>query len=187
MQLIPEFKIGIPNAWIFAVCFFLPPYLLMLLNKKAYNKGGNPPNVSKGEKIIGYIATIIIYIAYLYSIFLSFKLETAWFYTGLFIFLIAVTILVIAGINFATTPIEKPATKGIYRYSRHPVYLSNFLALIGIGISTASWVILLAAIMFFILVSFVASSEEQHCKEKYGDIYKEYLNKTPRWIGTPKS
>ena len=188
MQLIPVFKIGILNAWIFAACYFLTPFSIMLINKKAYKKLGNPPDMklNKREKIIGYIATIIIYIAFLYSIFLPFKLGTAWFYIGLFIFLLAIVVLITAGINFITTPIDRAVTKGIYGYSRHPLYLSNLLALIGIGIATASWIILLAAIIFLILTNIVVTSEERYCKEKYGNIYKEYLNRTPRWIGIPK-
>ena len=187
MQLIPVFKIGLLNAWIFAVCFFLLPYLLLLTNKEALKKGGNPPDMSKGEKMLGYIATVIVYIVYLYSIFLPFKLKTVWFYTGLAIFLLAVVILITAVINFITTPNYMPVTKGIYGYSRHPVYLSNFLALIGIGVATASWIILLAAIIFLILTNIVAISEEHHCIERYGNTYREYLSKTPRWIGIPKS
>ena len=189
MQLIPLFKLGIWNAWIFVACFLLLSYSIMLINKKAYKKLGNPPDMklNKREKVINYIGTIIIYIAFLYSIFLPFKLGTAWFYIGLFIFLLAIVVLVTAGINFITTPIDRPVTKGIYGYSRHPLYLSNLLALIGIGIATASWIILLAAIIFLILVNIVVNSEERYCKEKYGDIYKEYLNRTPRWIGIPKS
>ena len=188
MQLIPVFKIGILNAWIFAACFLLLPYSIMLINKKAYKKLGNPPDMklNKREKVINYIGTIIIYIAFLYSIFLPFKLETAWFYIGLFIFLLAIAVSITAVINFITTPIDRAVTKGIYSYSRHPLYLSNFLALIGIGVATASWIILLAAIIFLILTNIVVISEEQYCKEKYGDIYKEYLNRTPRWIGIPK-
>ena len=65
------------------------------------------------------------------------------------------------------------------------MYLSNLLVLIGIGIAAASWVILLVAIIFLILTNIVAGSEERYCKEKYGDTYKKYLSKTPRWIGIP--
>jgi protein-S-isoprenylcysteine O-methyltransferase Ste14 len=187
MQLIPVFKIGILNAWIFAVIFLLLPFPIMLFNKEAYKKGSNPPDINKREKVISYIATIVIYIASLYTIFLPFKLGTAWFYTGLAIFLIAIALLVTAIINFIAVPIDKLVTKGIYRYSRHPIYFSNFLALISIGIATASWVILLVAIIFFILANIDTGSEERYCKEKYGDTYKEYLHKTPKWIGIPKS
>jgi len=28
--------------------------------------------------------------------------------------------------------------------------------------------------------------EEQGCLKKYGDTYREYMNRTPRWIGVPK-
>jgi protein-S-isoprenylcysteine O-methyltransferase Ste14 len=187
MQLMPVFKIGIFNAWIFAVILLLLPFLIMLFNKESFKKGSNPPDLNKKGKVISYIATIIIYIAYLYSIFLPFKLGTAWFYTGLVIFLLAIMLLIIGIINFMTTPIDKVVTKGIYHYSRHPIYLSNFVALIGIGIASASWIILLVAIIFFIFANIDTGYEERYCKEKYGDKYKEYFNKTSKWIGIPKS
>jgi len=189
MQLIPVFKIGILNAWIFIAFYLLLSYSLMLINKEASKKLGNPPDMklNKREKVLGNIGNIICYIAFLYSIFLPFKLQTAWFYIGFFIFLLGLSILTITMINFLTTPLDLPVTKGIYRYSRHPGYISIFLVLIGIGIATASWIILLAVIIFLILANFLVNSEERYCKEKYGDTYKEYLNKTPRWIGIPKS
>ncbi|GAG99373.1 unnamed protein product, partial [marine sediment metagenome] len=30
-------------------------------------------------------------------------------------------------------------------------------------------------------------SEERECLAKYGNQYREYLDKIPRWIGKPKS
>jgi len=188
MQLIPVFKIGIWNAWIFSACFFLLPYPIMVIFKKAFKKLGNPPDMklTKREKVIGYIANIITYIAILYSIFLPFKLGTLWFYIGLAVFLLALAVLLTTVINFINTPIDKVVTKGIYGYSRNPMYLSNLLALIGMGIATASWIILLFAVIFIISANIVAISEEHYCIEKYGDTYKEYLHRTPRWIGIPK-
>jgi protein-S-isoprenylcysteine O-methyltransferase Ste14 len=61
------------------------------------------------------------------------------------------------------------------------------LLYIGIGIATASWVILLCAILWIGLLHFVLQSEERFLLEKYGDSYREYMNKTPKWIGFPKS
>jgi protein-S-isoprenylcysteine O-methyltransferase Ste14 len=29
--------------------------------------------------------------------------------------------------------------------------------------------------------------EEQGCLKHYGDVYREYMNRTPRWIGIPRS
>ena len=166
----------------------IPTLLIPFINKKAYQKLGNPSDMklSRSEKNIGYISSIIIYMVLIYSIFLPLKLGTAWFYIGLFIFLLAMFMQVTACINFITTPIDKPITGGIYRYSRNPIYLSTFLFLIGIGIATASWVILLVSIILVIFMNIVINSEERYCIKKYGNSYKNYLSRTFRWIGIPK-
>jgi len=188
MQIIPAFEIGLWNTWIFTAVFLLVPLLGQIINKEAYKRLGTPPDMklSKRDKVIGNIANIITAIAFLYAIFLPFKLGTAWFYIGIFIFLLAAALLIAASISFITTPTDKPVTKGIYKYSRHPLYFSCLLALIAIGIATASWIILLVAILFFISVNIITGSEERYCKEKYGDTYIKYLNKVPGWIGIPK-
>jgi protein-S-isoprenylcysteine O-methyltransferase Ste14 len=188
MQFTPMFKIGIWNAWIFSVFFLLIPYSLFLINRAAYKKMGNSPDSEPGKsiKIIGYTASAIYYIVFLYTIFLPLKLGTAWFYTGLIIFLLALLMTIMAGLNFITTPPGRPVTKGLYRYSRHPMYLSQYLALVGIGIAAASWIILLVSIVFMILVKIYTDYEEQYCKERYGDSYKKYLAATPKWIGIPR-
>jgi len=90
-------------------------------------------------------------------------------------------------LNFATTPLDKPVTKGAYPISRHPLSFSGFLTFIGMGIACISWIFLLLAIVFMILMNTVVISEERWCLEKYGDAYREYMNRTTRWIGIPKS
>ncbi len=87
----------------------------------------------------------------------------------------------------SSIPPDKPVTKGPYRYSSHPHYLTQFLVFIGIGIACASWVFLLCAVVMIVLVSIVAIPEERYCLEKYGGAYREYMNRTPRWIGIPKA
>ncbi len=89
--------------------------------------------------------------------------------------------------NFATTPKEKPVTKGIYRISRHPMYFFGFLIYGGIGIASASWLYLLLAAAYIIFNNISVRVEERVCLKKYGDAYREYMNRTPRWIGIPKS
>jgi protein-S-isoprenylcysteine O-methyltransferase Ste14 len=84
-------------------------------------------------------------------------------------------------------PLDRPATEGLYRISRNPIYLSTFLIDIGIGIAGASWIYLLYAMIEIILQNSTLGAEERWCLEKYGDKYKEYMNRTPRWIGIPKS
>ena len=122
----------------------------------------------------------------IYGVFLPLKLWTIWFYVGFSIYLLGMILLTIAMLNFATTPLDKPVTKGAYHISRHPLSFSGFLAFIGMGIACISWILLLLASVFIIVMDTLVISEERWCLEKYGDAYREYLNRTPRWIGIPK-
>jgi len=93
----------------------------------------------------------------------------------------------VAMINIRNIPVGEAWTKGFYRYSRHPMVLSSFLVFIGAGVASASWVFLLFAIVFIILSNVSVTTEERFCLERYGTGYREYMNRTPKWIGMPKS
>ena len=55
-----------------------------------------------------------------------------------------------------------------------------------IGIWNA-WLFLLLSIVYTGLGFIYTGSEEHACLEKHGDAYREYMERTPRWIGLPKS
>ncbi|MCJ7631052.1 phosphatidylethanolamine N-methyltransferase family protein [Candidatus Bathyarchaeota archaeon] len=80
----------------------------------------------------------------IYSFFLPLKLGTVWFYVGLPISILGIILPCISGVSFATAPLEKPITTGVYRFSRNPEYFSMFLQYLGIGISGLSWVFILS-------------------------------------------
>ena len=189
MSLIPAFEIGLWNAWTFMSVFILQMLAVMLLGKRVWERSGHPSNIkqSKFEAMAGIIGNTIWFLATVYSIFLPLQLGTVWFYIGLPIFLIGLTVLVITTVNFATAPMEKPITQGMYRFSRHPLYLSLLIIYIGTSIATASWVFFLLGIANIFWTRTEALVEERYCLKKYGDSYREYMSRTPRWIGMPKA
>jgi len=65
--------------------------------------------------------------------------------------------------------------------------LAGYLIFIGAGIASASWIFLLFSIVYIILGAIPTIAEERFCLDKYGGTYCEYLKRTPRWIGIPKS
>jgi len=67
------------------------------------------------------------------------------------------------------------------------MYLTAFLYYVGVSIASASWLFLLLLIAYTVGLLVVAEREEQGCLEKYGDAYREYMERTPRWIGIPRS
>jgi steroid 5-alpha reductase family enzyme len=190
MSLIPEFELGLWNAWIFVLLSLLIGFLSwFLIGRKALKKFRIVPNVPKtsAETISDKIYLPLSLASMIYSIFLPIKLGTLWFYAGLTVWLLSEVMSLISFVSFGTTPLDKLVTKGTYRISRNPICLSGFLSNVGIGIACASWVFLLYAVVDIILMHISIGAEERFLLEKYGTAYREYIDSTPRWIGIPKS
>ena len=191
MSFIPAFQIGLWNAWIFMIPFLATSMaLLQIDSEKSEKRGEGEPAWSEQSttaKIVLVITHMLIMpFTLIYSIFLPLKLGTLWFYLGIPICLLALAMGILFSISFATAPLGEPLSKGIFAISRHPGYFGFFLACIGIGITCASWVFLLCALVWIVSWHFGVVEEERVLLEKYGDAYREYMNRTPRWIGIPK-
>ena len=186
MSLVPAFEIGVWNAWIFMLYHFLPMPLMMLVHKEVMQEASKPH--SEIERKLYPVGWIMWVAAFIYSIFLPLRVGTMWFYVGLPISLVGLIAYTLVVASFITTQMEKePLTRGIYRYTRHPMYVTQFVMFAGVGIACASWVFLLFLVVYTIFSVMLAISEERHCLEMYGDVYRQYMNRTPRWIGIPKS
>jgi protein-S-isoprenylcysteine O-methyltransferase Ste14 len=187
MSLIPAFDIGVWNAWIFMVCSLIPVFFMPLISRGREEGVSFTIYFSKMQKGALLSLHLIYVLLIIYSIFVPLKLGTVWFYVGLIIFLIGFIPYAMVTVNFGNTPLDKPVTRGIYRYSRHPMYLTSFLIFVGAGIASASWLFLLLSVLYVITVPLFIDAEERFLLEKYGDAYHEYMNRTPRWIGLPKA
>jgi len=190
MSLIPEFELGLWNAWIFVLLGLLIGFVSwVLIGKKTLKKFKIVPNVPKtsAEKISNKIYLPLSLASMIYSVFLPIKLGTLWFYVGLTIWILSEVMGLISFVSFGNTPLDGLVTKGTYRISRNPICLSGFLADVGIGIACASWVFLLYAAVDITLMRISIGAEERFLLEKYGAAYREYIDSIPRWIGIPKS
>jgi protein-S-isoprenylcysteine O-methyltransferase Ste14 len=188
MSFIPAFQIGVWNAWIFLIWPLIQDFGFRLSSKDLYTKAGIPSDMkpSNKYKILGLISTTFWLLGTTYSIFLPFKLDTIWFPIGLVLFLLGFVISVVSSFDFIKTPLNEPVTRGVYAYSRHPIYLSLVLIFLGASIASISWVFLIITVLMAVLITLSVADEELFCLQKYGDIYRVYMAKTPRWIGIPK-
>lgn len=73
--------------------------------------------------------------------------------------------------------------KGIYHFTRNPMYISGFLVLAGQALCFQSlqllYYLLGMAVIFLGIVYFV---EEPFLSEQFGESYEEYRKAEPRWI-----
>jgi len=191
MLWLPAFKIGLWNAWILTLFLALHPLILIVVDKavgtgQIFQKMGDVPD-QKGERKDSIIYTIVLLVFLAYSIFLPLKVSTLWFYAGLTIYVLGLVIFLSTIVNVARTPLGQPFTQGMYRFSRHPGYLSLFIIFVGVSVATASWISMLISIVYLVMLRKQGIAEEQACLEIYGAEYQEYMHRTPRWIGIPKS
>lgn len=78
-------------------------------------------------------------------------------------------------------------TSGPYRYIRHPLYTFGSLFWLGLGLIMASWLVLLFAVLAFSLMTWRTSREEAALVEKFGDEYRRYMARTPRYLPWPRA
>jgi protein-S-isoprenylcysteine O-methyltransferase Ste14 len=192
LMLLIAFELGLWNAWIFMIYVVFSNFLPFILAGKVIDKeilkklGADRP-LSDNEKTLLNIYSILFFAIVAYSVFLPLRLGTVWFYVGFIIYLLGVIVETMAMMNFFTTAVDEPVNKGIYRFSRNPMYFGMFLIFLGTSVACVSLIFLMLTTLFIILSHVVVVYEERFCTQKYGDPYQEYLNRIPRWIGIPKS
>ena len=188
MSLMPALKIGIWNAWIFMSVFLLQMLVIIFADRRIRERTHIPIDAKRNklEKYAGIMGNFIWLLAMGYSIFLPLQPGTTWFYIGLFVFIIGLIVLTVATCNFITTPADLLITKGVYHFSRHPMYLATFFICLGSGIAAVSWLFILFSVMMALCFYQEALIEERYCLDKYGCAYQEYMNNVPEWFGIPK-
>ncbi len=85
------------------------------------------------------------------------------------------------------------ATRGLYRFIRHPQYLALALWGVGMAILWPRFIVLATLSLMFVLYYLLARDEERRMTKRYGDSYGDYLNATgmflprrvERWLTAP--
>lgn len=110
---------------------------------------------------------------------------------GLFPLLVGVALNIIADRDFkryqtTVKPYEESATlltEGVYRYSRHPMYLGFVLILLGISLLLGSISPYVVVLIFTILMEIVfIRVEEEMLNETFQEEWRQYKSKVRKWI-----
>ena len=72
---------------------------------------------------------------------------------------------------------------GPYRYTRNPIYISFVIFYFGMAIMlTSAWMLLLLIPVLIVLQRGVIEREEAYLQSKFGDAYRKYQARVPRWL-----
>jgi len=73
-------------------------------------------------------------------------------------------------------------TSGPYARVRHPFYGAVFLGMLANTLLTASWLVGLAGWTTLVFIRLRVGLEEQRLVERFGDDYRAYMRRVPRFI-----
>ncbi|MEO5803516.1 MAG: isoprenylcysteine carboxylmethyltransferase family protein [Verrucomicrobiota bacterium] len=74
-------------------------------------------------------------------------------------------------------------TGGIFAHSRNPLYLGNFITILGVGIAANSLLFLSVAIPFFIFAyAAIIAAEENFLRKKFGKDFDDYCARVNRIV-----
>lgn len=75
---------------------------------------------------------------------------------------------------------------GPYSMSRNPLYFFSFLGWVGVGLATETFTFgVVFALTFWIVYPHIIQREEEHLRVKFGDAFRDYCGRTPRFVPKP--
>ena len=181
-MLMPEFQLGLYNGWLFLIAFIIINITLMIIYPYHYTKRVlKLPDISK-ERVSSIVYAAVLNGTMIYSIFVSIKFHTMWFWLGLSVFIVSAILFFATMHNYATTNPIKPVVNGVYKFSRNPQQILAVFMWVGVAIITQSILILILCILQLFLMYPTLIAQERFCIDKYKDEYREYMKKAPRYF-----
>lgn len=183
MELMPELQIGWLNGWLGLAFLAVTEGTLFLLFPRLvvtrlFDRSGWSPK----QRAFTFISKLCALVCLVLIILTPLKIGQPIFVFGLVLFVSGWFGLVMAFLDYKNTPLDEPVTRGIYRISRHPQITMASLMLLGTCLAIGSWPALLILLVARILGHFGIFAEEEACLKQYGDAYRAYMEKVPRYF-----
>jgi protein-S-isoprenylcysteine O-methyltransferase Ste14 len=111
-------------------------------------------------------------------------------WSGIGFFVLAVALLTwtlpALGTNLTDTVVTRKhhtlVTGGPYRWIRHPFYDAMVLITLGSALIAANWFMLVSGAVVFALLAVRSRVEEEQLAARFGDAYRDYRNRTGRFL-----
>lgn len=185
MELMPTLRVGWLNGWIpLALLYSVFGVILLIFPKDvvaalyAYDRAA----LSRWERAANMLRRVSGSTCLLLIIFSPLKTGSPLFIAGAVLFGVGLAGFVKALIDFRNRPLDRPAERGLYRVSRNPQEVMLFVSVCGIALMIGSWLVLFLQILAAASSHVRTSAEERTCLERYGEPYREYMDRVPRYF-----
>lgn len=152
------------------------------ISKEALHRAGFFPQTKGKEHAAYYIYQITTIFLLFYLGFENIQLKTTYNYIGLVLFIIGGLLYMKSIIDFSKPAKNGINLKGLYQYSRNPMYVSFFLYFLGCSLLIESIFYFIVLIIFQLSVHFLILSEERWCCKNFGQAYEKYIGRVRRYF-----
>ena len=156
--------------------------LPLFVDKSAMERLAFTPPTIGHEKIAFWVYLPLTLVMLMYLFFTRIIVESDTFYIGVSVYSIGILLYALSMIQFSKPSGQGISTKGLYRYSRNPIYVAFFIFLLGCALITQSLIFFVLLMIYQVSVHWIILSEERWCLSKFGDEYKRYMEKVRRYI-----
>ena len=156
--------------------------LLSILDKEAIKRAAFFAPLIGKEKAAYWFYQLANLLIFVYLCFLKITTNPYWLYAGLLIYGLGILLCLASVLNFAKPAANGINLKGLYRVSRHPMYVAYFIYFLGCVLLTQSLILLAIVLVFQISAHWIILSEERWCVKQFGEEYINYMNKVRRYI-----
>ena len=179
----PALEIGWLNGWILlAFEFMIQGFLLLVFPKDVVSRLFDRSGWSEKQRILTIIGKMFSLGCLILIILTPLRINSSAFIVGLILYAVGLAGLVVAMLNFKDTPLNQPVTKGVYKISRHPQIVALFVIFLGICVAIGSWAALFTLMVSKLLQHFGILAEEEICLRRYGESYRAYIERIPRYF-----
>lgn len=171
-----------------AMILFIPFLLIRFpflahFSQNAVSRSAHFAPMEGNEKIAYVVYQISNLGLFLFSCFIGIKFDfSALFYMGAAIYLLGLTLCAISMRNFARPHANGMNTKGLYRYSRNPMYMAYFICFLGIALLTQSLTFFVILLIFQLSGHWIILAEERWCLAHFGNSYQNYKQQVRRYF-----
>jgi protein-S-isoprenylcysteine O-methyltransferase Ste14 len=186
MQFLPRLSLGLANHWILLAIYAAA--LMIAVSSLGKDKRewlfADPKEQIHGvKKLLLRIGQAIAFLVIvLEALTPMFRAPTYLTLMGLGLYLAGTSFVVLSIGYFGRAANGKPATDGPYRFSRNPQWVGLFAALLGIAISSGSWLLVLLLGAVGAIYHIQILEEERACQAEFGQRYEEYKRAVPRYL-----
>jgi protein-S-isoprenylcysteine O-methyltransferase Ste14 len=184
MEWMPKLQLGWLNGWIpLGLVWLVELGLLALFPKEVVRRLFDRSGWSQRQRAFTVAGKLFSLSCMVVLVLSPLGLGTGLFIAGACVLALGIAMLGAAMIQFRNTPPDEPVTGGLYTVSRHPQIVALSVAFVGICLTVGSWLALILLLASRVLQHFSIVAEEEACVRKYGEPYRAYLARVPRYLG----